>query len=983
MDSITNMSGSESGAATLSVGWAQRALATDADGLLLVSGNGHIHYANDVARQWLALSAPASAMESVTLAACVSEDAREALSRALASALENDAQRVIAGLAGHGARHFEIRLSLAPAEPGAVPADDSLLLVARLRPMSSLPEVTADGVDRVYQQARQRVNDALREGTSTAGMAYAAAEILGTTLKVSRAGYGTIDPVVETIVIERDWNAPGIQTLAGTLHFRDYGSYIDDLKRGETVVFADAYKDPRTASTADALKAISAVSVVNMPVSEEGGMVALLYLNHELAREWTEAELALIREVAERTRSAIQRRRAEQDLTILAASLERQVKLRTGERDRMWRLSGDVMMVVDYDNDILAVNPAWTRVLGWKESDSIGRSFRELVHPDDSGATDAIRDELIAGKELKRFENRYRHRDGSYRWISWSAVPGDGVLQAVGRDITVEKQNAEALARAQDQLRQAQKMEAIGNLTGGIAHDFNNLLQVIGGNLQLLLSDVRNQPTAERRVNSAMEGVKRGSKLSAQLLAFGRRQPLAPRAVNLGRLIRGMDELLRHTLGEGIEVETVVAGGLWNTLVDAVNVENALLNLAINARDAMDGRGRLTIEAGNASLDQRYCENHAEVTPGQYVMLAVTDTGEGMPTEVIERAFDPFFTTKPQGRGTGLGLSMVYGFVKQSGGHVKIYSEAGEGTTIRLYLPRSTEAEAAPAPLDNTPLCRGSETVLVAEDDEHVREIVVAMLGELGYRVLEARDAQSALGIIESGAAVDLLFTDVVMPGSLKSPELARRARALLPHLAVLFTSGYTENAIVHGGKLDAGVELLTKPYTRDALAKRLRQVLRAQAAQNDGHATAAVAATPAVAMHDSKPTAAPQPGDGALCILLCEDEWLIRASMAEMLTARGHQVVEAGDATAALAAFGQHRVDLLLTDVGLPGQSGVDLARRLREQVPDLPVLFATGRGALSDIPNDGRTGYVAKPYGVNELIQAINRVRNAPAVG
>jgi CheY-like chemotaxis protein len=315
--------------------------------------------------------------------------------------------------------------------------------------------------------------------------------------------------------------------------------------------------------------------------------------------------------------------------------------------------------------------------------------------------------------------------------------------------------------------------------------------------------------------------------LASQLLAFGRRQPLAPRVISIGRLIRGIDDMLRRALGDGVEIETIISGGLWNTNVDAVQLENALLNLAINARDAMSGHGKLTIEAGNAFLDDEYATRHAEVSPGQYVMLAVTDTGCGIPADVLERVFEPFFTTKPEGQGTGLGLSMVYGFVKQSGGHIKIYSELGQGTTVRIYLPRARALEDVETDIATGPLTGGTETVLVVEDDEDVRETVIDMLSELGYRVLKAKDAQSALAIVESGAPVDLLFTDVVMPGPLRSPELARKVQERLPGIAVLFTSGYTENAIVHGGRLDEGIELLSKPYTRESMARKIRHVLR------------------------------------------------------------------------------------------------------------------------------------------------------------
>ncbi len=315
-----------------------------------------------------------------------------------------------------------------------------------------------------------------------------------------------------------------------------------------------------------------------------------------------------------------------------------------------------------------------------------------------------------------------------------------------------ERQQAEAA------LQQAQKMESIGKLTGGVAHDFNNLLQVISGNLQLLGKDVAENGRAKERIANALVAVERGSRLASQLLAFGRRQPLEPKVINIGRLVTGMDDMLRRALGEEIEVETVVSGGLWNTFADPVQIENALLNLAINSRDAMDGAGRLTIEVGNAFLDDSYSRTHPEVKAGQYVVLAVTDTGSGMTEAVKEQAFEPFFSTKPEGKGTGLGLSMVYGFVKQSGGHVKIYSQAGQGTTVKLYLARSFRSEDRVTAADTVPATGGTETILVAEDDEGVRTTVVEMLSDLGYYVLKAKDAQSALTVVESGAHIDLLL---------------------------------------------------------------------------------------------------------------------------------------------------------------------------------------------------------------------------------
>lgn len=513
-------------------------------------------------------------------------------------------------------------------------------------------------------------------------------------------------------------------------------------------------------------------------------------------------------------------------LSVLNATLAQQIALRTAERDRMWRLSTDLMLVADFSGKVIAINPAWTQLLGWSEAEMLDASFLELVHPDDLATTKAQVGSLSIGATTFRFENRYRSRQGHYLTLSWTAVPDANFIHAVGRDITSEREAAQALAQTEQALQQAQKMEALGNLTGGVAHDFNNLLQVISGNLQLLGWDIEGNEGAQSRVQKAMDSVNRGARLASYLLAFGRRQALEPRVVKLSQLISSMEDMLHRSLGEAIELETIISGGLWNTCVDASQVENALLNLAINGRDAMEGVGKLTIEVGNAFLDDAYSRAHPEVAAGQYVLLAVTDTGSGMAPEVLAQAFEPFFSTKPEGKGTGLGLSMVYGFIKQSGGHVKFYSEIGHGTTVKLYLPRSHEREEDALPAPRPHIVGGSETILVAEDDEAVRMIVVDMLKALGYQVLQAADAASALEVIRQGAAVDLLFSDVVMPGPLRSPDLARQARDHLPGLAVLFTSGYTENAIVHSGKLDRGVALLGKPYTREALAQKIRQVL-------------------------------------------------------------------------------------------------------------------------------------------------------------
>jgi len=386
------------------------------------------------------------------------------------------------------------------------------------------------------------------------------------------------------------------------------------------------------------------------------------------------------------------------------------------------------------------------------------------------------------------------------------------------------RHSQQQLEASQSALYQAQKMEAIGQLTGGVAHDFNNVLQIVGGNLQLLKLVGNLNDAGRARVDMALAGVERGAKLSAHLLAFARRQPLQAVVVDPGHLLREMDDMMRRVLGPRARVVTEIDHGLGSTLVDPNQLNNVLLNLAINARDAMAGGGVLTIRALNVEGEVAL---PPEVTPGRYVLIEVADTGAGMPPEVLARAFEPFFTTKPTGQGTGLGLSMAYGFVKQSGGEIVLKSEAGKGTSVRIYLPRS---EAAPEPREivaAAPLQGGPETILVVEDEEDVRSSTCGILSALGYRVLEAGDAAAAIAILDGGEQVDLVFTDVIMPGPVSSLQLAEAVRTRLPQAQVLYTSGYAEGVLAHEGKLDTGVNLLQKPYHPDALSARIRHLLR------------------------------------------------------------------------------------------------------------------------------------------------------------
>jgi signal transduction histidine kinase/ActR/RegA family two-component response regulator len=413
-----------------------------------------------------------------------------------------------------------------------------------------------------------------------------------------------------------------------------------------------------------------------------------------------------------------------------------------------------------------------------------------------------------------------------------SAVEARNSLAAANARLEEEARSREA---AEAQVRQFQKMQAIGQLTGGIAHDFNNMLAIVIGSLDLAKRRLKTDPVrAEGCIDNALEGANRAAQLTARLLAFSRQQPLDPKVLDVNKLVGGMSELLRRTIGENMRVETVLAGGLWRTFADPAQLENAIVNLCVNARDAMPDGGRLTIETANAHLDDDYAAANTDVQAGQYVMISVTDTGTGMPPEVVERAFDPFYTTKGAGRGTGLGLSQVHGFVKQSQGHVKIYSEPGVGTSIKIYLPRNMgELEALDSqqrPVGELPHGKPDEIVLVVEDDERVRHLSVDALRELGYTVVQAADAGQAMTVLTLQPRVDLLFTDVVMP-DLDGRRLADRAREQRPGLKVLYTTGYTRNAIVHNGMLDADVAFLPKPFTIEQLARKVRQVLDSQGA--------------------------------------------------------------------------------------------------------------------------------------------------------
>ena len=517
-------------------------------------------------------------------------------------------------------------------------------------------------------------------------------------------------------------------------------------------------------------------------------------------------------------------------LANLNQTLERRVAERTHERDRAWQLSRDLQVVVLADGTIEATNPRWVDLLGWSAEQLIGKKFEGFVHPDDLESVWATFANILKEPLTIPFAYRFLHADGSYRWLAWTGVFEGDRIYAVGRDLSAERAQAEDLARIEEALRQSQKMEAVGQLTGGLAHDFNNLLTGMMGNIELLqMRAARGKyDDIERLVTAAQGAGRRAASLTQRLLAFSRRQTLDPVATDVNQLVAGMEELIRRTVGPSTDLEIVGSSGLWAVNIDPGQLENALLNLCINGRDAMPDGGRLTIETANKWLDDRAAKIH-DLNPGQYVSLCVTDTGTGMSPDIIARAFEPFFTTKPIGQGTGLGLSMIYGFARQSGGQVRIYSEVGRGTTVCIYLPRhfgkaeNNEPETAARELD---LAAG-QTVLIIDDEPTIRLLVDEVLDELGYKVVGAPDGPAGMKILQSAARIDLLITDVGLPNGLNGRQVADAARAVRPNLKVLFITGYAENAAVGNGHLEPGMDLLTKPFTMDALATKVASILK------------------------------------------------------------------------------------------------------------------------------------------------------------
>jgi PAS domain S-box-containing protein len=513
----------------------------------------------------------------------------------------------------------------------------------------------------------------------------------------------------------------------------------------------------------------------------------------------------------------------------------------TRQSEEQLRLITDALPVligyVDQEQRLRFVNRTNAEWLARPSENILGKTVRELLGDTLYERLKPYHDRAQAGEEVT-VEDEFSYPDGKTRQIHMQFLPHFAPDGSVLGYVVLCEDFTERKA-AETELFQAQKMQAVGQLTGGVAHDFNNLLTIVIGNLEILKQRIhglragpsRSKPDLDTPIKEIVAAAKRGAALTQRLLAFSRKQPLQPKRVDLNRLIRRMSSLLHHTIGETVEMETVIHAGLWQAIADPVQVENAVLNLVLNARDAMPESGKITIETANVRISNHYAEVHEGIAPGQYVLLAVTDAGTGMSPEVVERAFEPFFTTKVEGGGSGLGLSTVYGFVKQSQGHVKIYSEEGRGTTVKIYLPRAKGGRPnKPQGRKRVPVPRGGgETILVVEDDTGVREVAVAMLEGLGYRVFEAENGPAALAALDREPQVDLMLTDVVMPGGLKADELMREAQTRHPGLKVLFMSGYAENAIIHNGVLDEGVRLLAKPFEEHDLDREIRSLLNGE----------------------------------------------------------------------------------------------------------------------------------------------------------
>jgi PAS domain S-box-containing protein len=655
-----------------------------------------------------------------------------------------------------------------------------------------------------------------------------AAAALGQHLEAHRVGFAQVQLDDKTVVLDACF-ADGVALLQGAFALDSFGAdNVARQRRGETVACDDVLADDRYDATT--WLSMRTRAFISVPLIRQGRFKAALYVNFREPHVWQSSEISLVEAVAARTWAAAERARAEDALRALNATLEHEVGLRTAERDRIWRFSQDIQVVIDRRGSIVNINPAGEAILGWGAAEMIGRTLIEFIVPNDRASTADALDHARQAAAASAFDNRLQHKQGGYRWISWVASADEDRVYASGRHVTAEKEQAAALAAAQAALRQAQKMEAMGQLTGGIAHDFNNMLAVVLGSLSLVARRVEaGDATAQRHIANAAAAAQRAAALTQRLLMFSRQQPLRPEIIDVEKLIAGMSELIGHLLGVDIRLTTAFGCNGWRVHVDPNQLENALLNLALNARDAMPQGGQLTIETRQHDVaDAAPAADTIGMASGQHVLIVVTDSGAGMAPAVLDKAFDPFFTTKEVGKGTGLGLSQVYGFIKQSGGYVKIDSSPARGTKVTLQLPRNeapTQLEVTEASAIGLPAGRHDGLILVVDDDHAMRQLAVDALNELGYEALQADGARAALRLIDARSDITLLFTDVVMPDG-DGRQLAAAAARRRPDLKLLFMTGFAPDAGTANDPSESPATVIGKPFTLEQLASKLDNIL-------------------------------------------------------------------------------------------------------------------------------------------------------------
>jgi len=686
--------------------------------------------------------------------------------------------------------------------------------------------VSVDITERKAAEVRQafllELADRLRTIDETDAIVGEAADMLGKFLELSRVGFGQIQPDDATILLTTVY-ARGVAPINGIFPLSNMGLRNVELqRRGATIVLDDVsiYRQQEP----DSYRGGGVAALISVPLLRDGRLRATLFASDREVRSWSSEDVRLVESVANRIWDAIERARAEEALRRINASLEVEVANRTRERERNWRLAPVLMIVGDSSGSLVEVNPAWTHTLGWTFEQTIGKSLLDFVAPDDQPVAARGIEHLQQGLALLEFPLTLLTKQSERRRVTWTTVAEGGRFYGYGRDVTEQM-------LAEERLRQAHKMEAVGQLTGGLAHDFNNLLTGITGSLEVLQSRLREGRTddADRFIAAARGAARRAGALTHRLLAFSRRQTLAPRATDLNELILGMQDLVERTVGPAHRLELHIEPALWTTLVDPPQLENALLNLAINSRDAMPEGGTIEIRTANEELQGSEARDR-DLGAGQYVRLEVRDSGIGMTPAVLARAFDPFFTTKPLGSGTGLGLSMIYGFARQSGGQVQIQSVPNQGTTVAIRLPRhlgAPDPQTEPAAVHEPASRVGADrTVLVVDDEPTVRLLVLEVLGDLGCATIEGESGSEAMAVLESVRPIDLLITDVGLPGKMNGRQLADAARGLRSDLRVLFITGYAEDPSLPRD-LPVGMSLLTKPFSLDDLAQAIQALLR------------------------------------------------------------------------------------------------------------------------------------------------------------